>query len=203
MSLFPRMVLGFAVAAALAGPAAAGQVCYFGECGPAPAVATPASQPAAPAAPATGPIVKTRGSGPQASEPAASVSKVLASYGSWDVIASSGQRVVVDRFDDGSRLTIGKVDGKFVLLLDDPSWKLTDDKTYDVQADVDGDGFSGTGKVLNRHTNVVDGVSASFIKAMRHGEKATIEVAGETWQVSLSAAGTALDAMTGSDTTSG
>jgi hypothetical protein len=199
MSLFSRTVFGFAVAAALAGPAAAEQVCYFGECGPVPAGATP---PAPTPASAPQPTTQTKGSEPQGSEPTLSVSTVLASYGSWDVVVNGGQRIVVDRFDDGSRLTIGKINGKFVLLLDDPNWSLTEGKTYDVHAEVDGATFNGTGQVLNRHTIVVDAISDSFIRAMRHGGKAALQVAGETWNVGLSNAASALEAMTGQDSSS-
>jgi hypothetical protein len=179
MSLFHRMILGLAVAGALTGQANAAQVCYFGECG------TVASSPA-PMAPKAVAV--------------AYAPKVLAAYGSWTVIAgNNGQRAIVDTFNDGSKLMIGKVNGEFVFLLADPRWALAEGQTFGAKVDIDGKVFSGTAHAIDGTTLAIESVSVNVLKAMYHGDKATIAIANYSWDINLVNASNALDAAAGLD----
>ena len=179
MSHFRRMILGIAVAGTLTGQANAAQVCYFGECG------TVASSPAS-----TAPKVA----------PAANAPTVLATYGSWQVIASSNaQRMIVDTFDDGSRLAIGKVKGEFVFLLSHPRWKLALGQMFDVKMNIDGKPFAGTAHAINETMLAIESISTNVIRTMYRGDKATIAIADYSWDINLVNASNALEAAAGLD----
>ena len=176
MSFFKRSFLGLALAGVFMAPASAAQVCYFGECG------AVASTPTSAAAPSDSGI------------------KVLVSYGSWQVLADSeGHRMIADSFDH-SKLVIGKENGAFQFFLVDSAWNLPNNKTFDAKVVIDGRSFVGTASVLTSHMLSIKDVSPAVMKAMYHGENATILIGGMDWTLSLENAGLAIDAAAGLET---
>jgi hypothetical protein len=175
MSHFYRTFIAVATVAILAGPAAARPVCYFGECGPeaiAPAPAVPKAQPA-------------------------STDRVLFKYGSWEVDLIDGQRVLVDRFDDGTAVMITEMDGEFDLMIYRRQWNLSEGRSFAANANVDGRVFRGTARAIDRQMVVIKGMTMSFMKALYHGKTAVITVLGQEWQLGLANAAKAIDAAAG------
>jgi len=174
MSFLHRMLLAGAVAMAFAAPAAAGQPCYFGQCGGLGTTTPPAR---------TLPKAQPNDAGYE----------VIAQYGSWQVVSKNGRRVVVDTFDDGSFIMIGAKDGGFVMLFHDPAWKLSKGQSFDVRASIDGRVFNGTATAIDDTTVTIEGVTMDFMKVMCAGEKATISVANEDWNLHLVNAAKAIE----------
>jgi len=179
MSFLHRTLLAGAAAIAFAAPAAAAQVCYFGEC--APATTAPATTAATP----TRTIPKA--------QPDTGF-KVLVQYGSWQVISKDGQRVVLDTFDDGSFIMIGVKDGSFAMVFHNPQWSLTKGQTFEVRADIDGRVFKGTAKAIDDNLVSIEDITMDFMKVLCAGEKATITVVGEDWNLYLVNAAKAIEA---------
>ena len=162
MAVVALVTLGLAGALAAPASAAPGEVCYFGECG---AVASPPVSSRAP-------------------EPAATT--VLKTYGSWKVVVGSNdQRMIIDTFDDGSGLAIGKVKGEFTFLLIQPRWSLTQGETFKVKMNIDGQLFAGSAHAMDATTLAIESVSANVVQAMYRGDKATIAIADQTWDINL------------------
>jgi hypothetical protein len=158
-----RSFLGAAVAFALAVPfalpaaAAPGKVCYFSECIPESAPGSTATT-YAPGAPA----------------PSEQSRRVLGRHGNWTALVDGPMQMIVDEFDDGSAFGVATGNGKSILLMSSPKWSLAEGQTANVTITIDGRGFSGTGKTLNRNTLVLEDVSPDFLRALYNGRKAHI-----------------------------
>jgi hypothetical protein len=172
MNHFRRFVLALATTAVLAAPTLAKQVCYFGECGE---------------------VANT----PAKAQSTAAAKKI----GVWEVGSVDGKRYVAQRFDDGAVFMMAKVDGGFVLLFTNPDWKLTEGQQFPVKADIDGKVFEGNAKALDR-TSVAVRVDATFMKAIYRGEGAVITVVKDRWNLDLTDAAKALEAVGGIETAS-
>lgn len=169
MSHFRRMILALAFVGALTGHANAAQVCYFGECGP---VASSPASTTAKAAPAATPLPETSGS--------------------WQLFDRNGQRMSIDKFDDGSGLAIGKVKGELTFLLIHPRWSLTQGQTFNVRMNIDGHLFTGAARAMDATTLAIESVSANVVQTMYRGTKATISIADYSWDLDLANASRAI-----------
>jgi hypothetical protein len=165
-ALFCTSLLGGTVAV----QAAPGQVCYFGECMNG-AKVVPAPQQAAPS----------------------NRFKIVAQRGSWAVVSDGNVVMVVDRFENGSKLAILKSAGKYFLVLTDPGMKLREGESLPVQINVDGTNYMETARAVSDKAAAVEGLKVNFLRAFFNGEKALVRVGKLTWTLSLVGAAQAID----------
>lgn len=138
-----------AMAGSWTGPAAAGQVCYFGECR---ASATPAPAP---------------------QSKATQVSK----RGSWSSVLVGEGAMIIDEFQNGSRFAILVYpSGQFGLMLMHPEWQLEKGQEVEMTIRIDGEGYKGKAVATERNVLTVDGVSKDLLKTLYRGRQGRIEV---------------------------
>jgi hypothetical protein len=165
-ALFCTALLGGMVA----GQAAPGQICYFGECMNGPPVA-PAPQRAAPS----------------------NRFKIVAQHGSWAVVSDGNVVMVIDRFENGSKLAILKDAGKYFLVLTDPRIRLRVDDSLPIKINVDGANYVGTARAVSDNTAAVQGLKPNFLRTFFNGETALVRIGKLSWQLNLAGAAQAID----------
>jgi hypothetical protein len=167
----PAVALALAVPFALPAAAAAGKVCYFGECVP----DTPTTSTAAIFA------------------PSAPTARVVGQHGSWVAVVDGQTQMIIDRFDDGSAFAIANSNGKMNLVIYSPKWSLADGDTANVKITVDGADFSGTVRMVSSNTLGLEGITPDFLRAIYNGHKAHVATANYAADMSLSNAQAAID----------
>src|SRR5215471_16852280 len=107
-----------ALAGSGAGPAAAGQVCYFGEC--------------------------TASTTPSPSSTAQPKARPVSQHGSWRAVLIGEGAMIYDQFDNGAKFVIlAYPEGKFGLLLTHPEWRLRAGQRVEMSIRIDGDVYKG------------------------------------------------------------